>query len=110
MDESGVRKRKGSRMRQFTEQRAAELERKEKTLGLAIGLLAEVYSHVGNHCPAEKRHVLPPTLRDRIRDLVHQPAMDSAECDVCGGSGAHPASDGGDRCFTCHGVGRVVRR
>lgn len=28
-------------------------------------------------------------------------------CDVCGGSGAHPAGDGGDRCWDCKGSGHL---
>ena len=35
-------------------------------------LLGQVYEHAGNHCPAEKRHVLPARLRDEIRDIVHR--------------------------------------
>ncbi len=35
-----------------------------------MDMLVEVYQHVGNHMPAEKRHAVPPGLRDRIRDLL----------------------------------------
>lgn len=35
-----------------------------------LGLLREVYSHVGNHRPDTIRHVLPSHLRDVIRDKI----------------------------------------
>lgn len=42
-----------------------------KTIESLVDLLDRVYSHVGNHQPPNRRHVLPPGLRDEIRDVLN---------------------------------------
>lgn len=49
---------------------SAERVRLEDKIEHLLGMLREVYNHAGNHRPAKQRHVLPPGLRDRIRDEI----------------------------------------
>ncbi len=48
--------------------------------------------------------LLPRSLGGRVEDVVGV-----VTCDGCGGSGAHPYSDGGDRCWGCKGSGTLTR-
>jgi hypothetical protein len=68
-------------------------------------MLVDVYSQVGNHRPAERRHALTPGVRDRIRDYLR--TLPVSPCPRCGrtvrGQGAAffgVACSYGDACCT----------
>lgn len=41
-----------------------------RDLAAATQLLKDVYDQIGNHRPAERRHVITPGVRDAIRDFI----------------------------------------